>query len=138
MRKSILFLVLILVVGCAPAKDRIIDYDGTPDYSRESEIQEDEVPTRVIVGMIDKQFNQSVVKIRRGGTVTWRNEDIRPYFFIIYYKNVYPNGDVQIDKTATRGINSGEEFSYTFEKTGEYKLLPIEHGRLRGLVQVVE
>lgn len=135
MRKLILTLIiLIIIVGCAPLKQKEVNYGGAEESGA---IQgAEEVPTSVIVKMKDGKFDKPVVKISRGGTVTWKNDDIRPYLFIIYYKDVDEKGNVKIEKTSTGRINDGEEFSHTFEKTGEYKLVPIEYGKLRGLVQV--
>ncbi len=132
-RLGLMIFVLILLVGCtiAPVKQ------GTFESGDEEEqAAQEEISTNLIVGMKDKQFNQTSIKIKRGGTVTWVNEDTRLYFFTIYYRNVYPNGDVQIEKIPTGGIAEGEEFSYTFEKIGEYKIVPMEHGQMRGIVVV--
>ncbi len=135
-RLGLMVLILVLIVGCtsfAPVRQKTFENrDG------EEQAMQEEIPTRVIVSMKDGEFDKPVVKISKGGTVTWKNNDIRPYLFIIYYKNVDEKGNVQIEKVPTGRINDGEEFSYTFENVGEYKLIPIEYGKLRGIVQVVE
>lgn len=135
MRKLIILTILILIVGCAPLEQKTAD---DRDISENGEVVQEESVTRVIVSMKDGKFDKPVIKIKKGGSVTWKNDDIRPYLFTIYYKNVDEKGNVQIEKVPTGRINDGEEFSYTFEDVGEYKLIPIEYGNLRGIVQVVE
>lgn len=139
MRKLILTLmILILIVGCASLKQKTANYSDGSENGEEAAVQEEEISTNLVVKMKDGKFDKPVVKISKGGTVTWKNDDIRPYLFTIYYKNVDEKGNVQIEKVPTGRINDGEEFSYTFENVGEYKLIPIEYGNLRGVVQVVE
>lgn len=140
MRKLILTLIiLILIVGCSNILPKTTE-NGVPVGEKDRFVKqvppEFEVYSEVTVHMKDGEFDQPVVRIKKGGSVTWKNDDIRPYLFIIYYNDVDEKGNVKIEKTSTGRIDEGQEFSHTFEKAGDYKLVPIEYGKLRGLVKV--
>src|SRR5574341_1572646 len=129
----LMVLILILIVGCTSLAPM---WQKTPENGdEEKQTMLEEIPTSIIVKMKDGEFDKPIVKIKRGGTITWKNDDVRPYLFTIYYEDVDEKGNVQIEKVPSGRINDGEEFSFTFEKIGEYKIVPIEYGNLRGVVQ---
>lgn len=137
MRKIVLILVLLMfLVGCSTLNGIFKSEDPEPVIE---EVKEEGfvVPTEVTVSMKDGVFDNSDVMIKKGGTVTWVNDDTEPYFFTIY-TTIEDERSKSIEKTPSEQIGPGEKFEHTFETLGEHKLIPLWHGSLRGRVVVVE
>lgn len=132
----LILVMLILIVGCGKiepeAKKETV---SAPEVGVEDETEA--FSSSETVTMKDGVFDKSNVIIKKGGSVTWVNEDSKPYYFIIYYRE-FSNGDYQIRKVPSGVIEPGKEFRFTFEQTGEHSVIPLWYGKLRGVVLVTE
>lgn len=70
-------------------------------------------------------FNQPVLTIRRGTTVTWINDDDIPHTVVA--KDLMFKSNV---------LDTGEKFSFTFAKAGQFAYFCSIHPRMTGKVIV--
>ena len=124
------------IAGCGNITPKVVDYAKTDEVAK-SKMAEESAANSETIHMNNGFFDKSSVTVKKGGAVVWVNDDTKPYFFIIYHKE-FSDGDYQIKKVPSGPIEPGQKFSFTFEQTGEYKIVPIWRGRLRGVVQVIE
>lgn len=90
------------------------------------------IPT---VEIKDGRFFPSELKIKKGDTVVWTNRDSRsawPASAIHPTHQAYPGFD------ALRGLNTGETYSFTFDKVGSWKYHDHLNPSVTGAVVVTE
>lgn len=127
-------ILVIFLVGCKTVNDLFAP--KVVDTAMEEEI-EDLIPTNIDIIMKNGVFDKNTVTIKKGGTVTWKNEDEDPYFFNIY-TTIESERSKEVKKIPSGKILAGQQFSYTFDIVGEHNIIPLWHGKLRGKVIVVE
>lgn len=136
MKKAcVLLLLLVFLVGC-----QTINGIFSPQKESEPIITpevEDKIPSEVLVSMKDGVFDKPEVTIKKGGTVTWKNDDVKPYAFTIY-STIEDERSKTTTKTQSGQIGTDQEFKHTFETTGEHKIIPLWYGSLRGMVIVIQ
>ncbi|QQG42757.1 MAG: hypothetical protein HYW15_00865 [Candidatus Giovannonibacteria bacterium] len=111
---------------------------GETEEKREMNDQDKEVnlgTSATVVIDENGKFSPPEVKIKRGGKVTWTNKGSRqvwPASAVHPTHLVYPGFD------ALKGLNTGENYSFTFEKAGEWAYHNHLNPGTRGKVKVVE
>jgi len=75
----------------------------------------------------DFAFGPATVTVARGTTVTWTNQDDDPH-------TVVSTDDPKLFKSAA--LDTGDSFSFTFDKAGTYKYFCTIHPRMQGTVIV--
>ncbi|MDP4012599.1 MAG: hypothetical protein Q8R00_03270 [Candidatus Nanoarchaeia archaeon] len=134
MRKlTVLMVLVVFLVGC-----QTVNNIFAPKKAVETtEEVEETIPAYETIIMKGGIFDKNEVTIKKGGTVTWKNEDEDPYFFNIY-TTVENERSKEINKIPSGKILAGQQFTHTFDIVGEHNIIPLWHGRLRGKVIVVE
>jgi plastocyanin len=78
------------------------------------------------VTMKDIKFNPGSVTVKKGGTVTWTNDDSVGHDVTA---DSFKSGDAG-------GIQSGQTFKHTFDKAGTFKYVCTVHPGMEGTVVV--
>lgn len=118
---------------CAAPPSSKMPVPGTTKPVPEMEVK---LPTSATVAIDENgNFSPSEVKIQKGGKVTWANKSSRsvwPASAVHPTHLLYPGFD------ALRGLNTGESYSFTFEKVGEWTYHDHLNPSVRGKVKVEE
>lgn len=83
------------------------------------------------VVMDDLDFQQDEITVKKGTTVTWKNQDSAKHNVIFDDASV---GSVENDKL----IGNGEELKFTFDKAGEFTYFCEPHPFMKAKVIVTE
>src|SRR5690625_2380470 len=109
---------------------------GTPDVDPVSVHGKDE--KEVIVRIAGNSFYPKTVQITPGTTVTWINDDVFAYMageFAGIHNAVGTSGP---ESFVSPLLAHAEQFSFTFEKEGEYDYICTPHPYMAGKIVVIE
>ena len=81
-------------------------------------------------GCADKCYTPNAVKIKVGGTVTWKNVDTAIHTVT---SQKVPTPDVAFDSSI---VNGGASFNHKFDKAGTYDYFCVVHPWMTGKVTV--
>jgi plastocyanin len=84
-----------------------------------------EAPKIVLIDVKNFMFAPASMTVKSGATVTWTNMDQEPHT-VVSSDGLFRSG----------AIDTGESFSFTFEKPGTYQYLCTIHPRMVGIVVV--
>lgn len=117
------------VPGEENVKEMIVEED-------EESADEDAVTQKIFVTVgADGKFTPNQVEIKKGDTVTWKNNTNR---FIWPASAIHPTHQIYPEFDARKGIAPGAEYSFVFDKVGIWKY----HDHLKpsafGTVEVTE
>jgi amicyanin len=97
----------------------------------------------VVVTMNNMQYTPGIIKIKKGTTVTWVNEDQMEHNAMKDHneEDAHEHSPEYDDETG--GFNSpmlktGESWSFTFNEVGTYGYHCAPHPQMRGTVEVVD
>ena len=76
-----------------------------------------ESPTTFTVEITSSGFSPRILEISSGDTVTWTNRDSRSHWPA---SAVHPTHTIYSEFDARRGLSPGGEYSFTFERIGEW------------------
>jgi plastocyanin len=82
-------------------------------------------PSAVVIHIDNFTFKQPVLKVKPGTTVTWVNGDDIPHNVVAKYKSF-----------RSKVLDTGDNFSFTFAKPGEYEYFCALHPHMTGKVIV--
>jgi plastocyanin len=82
-------------------------------------------PSAAVVHIDNFTFNQAVVRVKPGTTVTWVNGDDIPHTVVARDKSF-----------KSKVLDTGDKFSFTFAKPGEYEYFCSLHPHMTGRVIV--
>jgi len=110
--------------------------------------------TNYDIGMRPSSFDPVEVTVSVGDKVVWENTSSRAHTVTAYEGGIpegaelFASGGYADEETARRasqnslggGLQTGEQFSHTFEVAGEYQYfcIPHEQGGMRGMIIVEE
>jgi len=97
-------------------------------------IAEPIVPAQVRV-VYNGNFDPQVVKVKKGGTVTFVNSAIRAFWPA---SGVHPTHEIYPEFDARQAIEAGASWSFTFEKVGTWRFHDHLNPSTVGAVEVVE
>jgi plastocyanin len=149
-KKMVIIIVVVLVILAVAGalafammgKDD--EKDATPAPTTSTPNQEEEVPTQTdatsdsdaqsgaVAAMISNfAFSPSTLKVKKGATVTWTNNDSAAH-------TVTSDDDSAVSGLDSELIAQGKTFSFTFDKVGVYSYHCTPHPSMTGTVEVVE
>lgn len=102
---------------------------GTPSNQAEDNTS----PKGVTVNILNSAFDPASIKIKKGQTVTWTNNDSVEHSIV-----ADDSGNTGGLPTDVQLFGQGETFSVTFNKVGTFKYHCIPHTFMRGQVEVTE
>jgi plastocyanin len=82
-------------------------------------------PSAAVVHIDNFTFNQAVLRVKPGTTVTWVNGDDIPHTVVAKDKSF-----------KSKVLDTGDKFSFTFAKPGEYEYFCSLHPHMTGRVIV--
>ena len=114
----------ILVAGCGGGDDN--DNGGSSNTQQPAQPAKSGGGGGAQVTMKDIEFNPASVTVKKGGTVTWTNDDSVGHDVTA---DSFKSGDAG-------GIQSGQMFKHTFDKAGTFKYVCTVHPGMKGTVTV--
>jgi plastocyanin len=87
---------------------------------------EDKAPNQIQVKIDNFSFTPMTLAVAAGTTVTWTNNDDVPHTVVSDDKTTFKS----------RGLDTGEKFSYTFTKPGKYAYFCSVHPKMMAEVVV--
>jgi plastocyanin len=140
MKKSTLTIIvaaLVLIVGGGIVWAMLANNGAkapSPSTSVQADVTDFTGKTEVAVAMHDLSFSPTRIKIKKGTTVTWTNQDTVAHNVVASD----PNNTGGLATTAAT-FGRGGTFSFTFKSVGTFDYLCTPHKQfMRGSVQVVE
>lgn len=91
--------------------------ENTPTESRNTEEEQEEETEATEVTYTDDGFSPDTVTVKEGATVLWTNGSEGQMWIA---SNVHPTHNELPGFDQKNGVESGGEFSYQFEQTGEW------------------
>lgn len=146
-QSSIIIIVIVVVLGVAglviatgskeePSNSpgdmsATMDMPSSTPSSAMSSMQEDLTnQSEVTMDIKDFAFSKTSIKIKKGTTVTWTNQDDAKH-------DISPT-DGADDFEASELLAKGESYSSTFDKVGEYSYKCSPHPYMKGMITVIE
>ncbi len=124
---------LVLISGiviASKSSDEMDMSDSNQSMNTEQTMTEQMAEPGTII-MDNLAFMQREVSIKKGETITWRNEDTAAHNVIFDDSKL---GEVEDSKL----INQGEELKFTFNETGEFTYYCGPHPFMKAKVTVTE
>lgn len=139
MKKNILIAVVVVVllglgaVVIGSGSDKTDNGMQNMDMSRmepsSNQRSEPAAANTVIIDSLD--FQQKEITVKKGDTVTWKNEDTARHNVVFDDESV---GEVENSQL----IGKGEELQFTFDKTGEFSYFCSPHPFMKAKIIVTE
>jgi plastocyanin len=136
MKKNIIFTIILILTAIGILIGHFIyhnpaDNKGNTAERSDSKIsQTDEKLAPNTIEIKKYAFTPAKIKIKKGTTVTWINQDIAPHTVTIDEEN--KNGP------QSKYFGKGEKFTFTFDKPGTYPYHCEPHPYMKAVVEVVE
>lgn len=109
------------------------DAHNTTQTQTTSETTDATTKTSVDIAIRDMSYSPSRIKIKKGTTVTWTNEDTVGHNVVAGTPS--SSGGLP---TSHPLIGKGEKFSHKFDTVGTFNYLCTPHPFMKGVVEVVE
>ena len=129
MLSLLLIAVLLLAVGCPPPEEPAPTPTPTPE---DNEVNDEEAVDTDSVTIMDFEFDPQIIRVDTGTEVTWTNEGDASHTVVNQETEQYQEGDL----FNSGMIESGQDYSHTFEEAGEYPYYCDLHPQMRGRVIV--
>jgi plastocyanin len=138
-RKLLIIIVLILIVGGIAAAvthkssnntNNSSQTSSTPTNTNQNKTNNTSTQAKAAttINIANMQFTPSQVSIKKGGTVTWTNNDSTTHTVVDDLSNVGgPNSG---------NIDPGKTYSFTFNNTGSFQYHCSIHPSMRGTIVV--
>lgn len=128
-KKAVIVIALIVVAGAAALLSLNAQKKGAldRDISRISN-SSNSITGRATVDIINYSFKDQVIKVKKGTTVTWTNQDNAPH-------TVTGDSDPSL---SSQVIGKGNSYEKTFDQIGTYKYHCTPHPQMIAAVIVVE
>jgi len=125
-RTAIGLIAIILLIGAACGKKATNTSNTTNTTTTNVTTTTDAVESNA-VEMINTAFNPATIKVRKGTTVTWTNNDSLVH--TVTGTDSGPRSDL---------LNPGDKYTFTFDQVGTFAYNCTPHPFMKGTVQVTE
>jgi plastocyanin len=124
----IIIAAIIIIGGALALTHKSNNSNGTNTTTSSNAQTQSNVPATGTINIFNMLFTPSQISIRKGGTVTWTNNDKTTHTVVDDLTNVGgPNSG---------NIAPGESYSFTFNKTGSFQYHCRIHPSMRGTIVV--
>lgn len=125
MNKKLLYLIIVIVVGVLIIGGYFIfgNYGEKTNITQQKTTATTETIETDSVSIKNFSFSPSDIKVKRGTTVTWKNEDTSTH-------------KIKSDTFESGDITTGNTYQFKFEDTGTFNYICSIHPSMKGTVTV--